>query len=100
MPGRTLARGRKPMRIFVSAGEPSGDIHGANLIRALQRQRPGLDIVGFGGDRMAGAGAQLLYPLCQLAVMWFARVLAHAPTFLSLLSRADRYFRHQRPDAV
>jgi lipid-A-disaccharide synthase len=88
------------MRIFISAGEPSGDIHGANLIRALQRQQPGLEIVGFGGERMAEAGAHLLYPLCQLAVMWFARVLANAPTFLSLLSRADRYFRHHRPDAV
>jgi lipid-A-disaccharide synthase len=88
------------MRIFISAGEPSGDIHGANLIRALRARRPDVDIVGFGGDRMAEAGAGLLYPLCQLAVMWFARVLAEAPTFLSLLSRADRYFRHQRPDAV
>jgi lipid-A-disaccharide synthase len=88
------------MRIFISAGEPSGDIHGANLIRALRRQRPDLDIVGFGGEHMAEAGAQLLYPLCQLAVMWFARVLANAATFLSLLSRADRYFRHHRPDAM
>jgi len=32
--------------------------------------------------------------------MWFARVLARAPVFLELLSRADRYFRHRRPDAV
>ena len=32
--------------------------------------------------------------------MWFARVLANIHTFLGLLSRADRYFRHQRPDAV
>ena len=43
----------------------------------------------------------LLYPLCRTGyVMWFARVLANASTFLSLLSQADRYFRHQRPDAV
>src|SRR5207237_5529019 len=39
-------------------------------------------------------------PLCRLAVMWFLRVLANSPVFLDLLSRADRYFRHQRPDAV
>ena len=32
--------------------------------------------------------------------MWFARVLANAPTFLGLLSQADRFFRHHRPDAV
>ncbi len=88
------------MRIFLSAGEPSGDLHGANLIRALRRRHPGVDCVGFGGARMEAAGARLLYPLCDLAVMWFTRVLARAPAFLDLLSRADRYFRHHRPDAV
>jgi lipid-A-disaccharide synthase len=88
------------MRIFICAGEPSGDIHGGNLVRALRQLRPDVECVGFGGERMAEAGCQLLYPLCQLAVMWFARVLANAPTFLGLLSRADRFFRHHRPDAV
>ncbi len=88
------------MRIFLCAGEPSGDIHGGNLVRALRDLRPDVECVGFGGERMAEAGCRLLYPLCRLAVMWFARVLANAPTFLGLLSRADRYFRHHRPDAV
>ncbi len=88
------------MHLFICAGEPSGDLHGANLIRALRQRRPDVQCVGFGGERMAAAGCRLLYPLCQLAVMWFARVLAHAPVFLELLSRADRYFRHERPDAV
>jgi lipid-A-disaccharide synthase len=88
------------MRVFLCAGEPSGDLHGANLVRALRRQRPDIDCVGFGGERMAEAGCRLIYPLCDLAVMWFARVLARAPVFLSLLSRADRFFRHDRPDAV
>lgn len=88
------------MRIFISAGEPSGDIHGANLVRHLKAMHPGVECVGFGGDHMKEAGAELLYPLTSLAVMWFARVLANITTFLNLLSRADRYFRHHRPDAV
>jgi lipid-A-disaccharide synthase len=88
------------MQIFICAGEPSGDLHGANLIRALKRQRPDVEPVGFGGERMQAAGCRLLYPLCQLAVMGFLRVFAIVPKILSLLSRADRYFRHQRPDAV
>jgi lipid-A-disaccharide synthase len=88
------------MRIFICAGEPSGDLHGANLVRALQHLRPDVECVGFGGERMEAAGCRLLYPLCRLAVMWFLRVLANAPTFLGLLSRADRFFRHHRPDAV
>lgn len=88
------------MHIFISAGEPSGDVHGASLIRELRARRPDVEIVGFGGDRMQAEGAKLLFPLVQLAVMWFARVIANITTFLSLLSRADRYFRHHRPDAV
>jgi lipid-A-disaccharide synthase len=88
------------MRIFFSAGEPSGDLHGANLIRALSRQRVDLEICGFGGDKMQAAGCDLVYPLCQLAVMGLSRVLANAPAFLELVARADRFFRHQRPDAV
>jgi lipid-A-disaccharide synthase len=88
------------MRIFLCAGEPSGDMHGASLIKELHRQAPGIECVGYGGERMEAAGCRLLYPLCQLAVMWFARVLANSHIFLSLISKADRYFRHQRPDAV
>jgi lipid-A-disaccharide synthase len=88
------------MRIFLSAGEPSGDLHGANLVRTFQRLSPEIDCVGFGGPRMEAAGCRLLYPLCQLAVMWFLRVLANAPIFLKLLAKADRYFREHRPDAV
>jgi lipid-A-disaccharide synthase len=88
------------MRIFICAGEPSGDLHGANLVQTLKRRQPGVECVGFGGDRMAAAGCNLLYPLCHLAVMGIMRVVANAPAFLNLLSRADRYFRHQRPDAV
>jgi lipid-A-disaccharide synthase len=88
------------MRLFISAGEPSGDLHGANLVRSLKQLRPDIECVGFGGERMEAAGCRLLYPLCRLAVMWFLRVLANSPVFLDLLSRADRYFRHQRPDAV
>jgi lipid-A-disaccharide synthase len=88
------------MRIFLCAGEPSGDLHGANLIRELRARRPDVECVGFGGERMEAAGCRLLYPLCRLAVMWFLRVLANAHVFLNLLSRADRFFRHHRPDAV
>lgn len=88
------------MRIFISAGEPSGDLHGANLIQSLRQAHPGIECVGFGGDRMTAAGCRLLYPLCQLAMMWILRVFLNVHIFLDLLSKADRYFKHHRPDAV
>lgn len=88
------------MKIFFSVGEPSGDLHGANLIRELRSERPETEFVGYGGPRMAAAGCQLQEDLTKLAVMWFLRVLVNLHRFWNLVSRADRYFRHQRPDAV
>lgn len=88
------------MHLFISAGEPSGDLHGANLTKALKRIDPSMRCVGFGGDRMRDAGCELLYPLTKLAVMWFLRAILNIFTFISLLNRARRYFREQKPDAV
>jgi lipid-A-disaccharide synthase len=88
------------MRIFLSAGEPSGDLHGANLIRSLRRLSPEVEFVGYGGPQMAEAGAEVLYPLVELSVMWFLRVLLNLHKFIGLIGKADRYFRDQKPDAV
>ena len=87
-------------RIFFSVGEPSGDLHGANLIRELQQQCPDMQCVGYGGPQMAEAGCQLHAELTQLAVMWLSRVLLNLHVFWSLLWKADRFFRDERPDAV
>lgn len=90
----------RPLTIFFSAGEPSGDLHGANLIRQLRERCPGIQTVGYGGPKMAEAGCQLHADLTVLAVMWFARALVNLHKFLNLAIRADRYFRHHKPDAV
>ena len=88
------------MRIFLSTGEPSGDLHAANVIHAIRRLRPEAEFVGFGGPRMAEAGAKLLFPLVDLAVMWFLRVLLNLHKFVTLVNDADRDFEVHRPDAV
>ncbi|OWK43860.1 lipid-A-disaccharide synthase [Fimbriiglobus ruber] len=88
------------MQLFLSAGEPSGDLHGANLARVLHERAPELSIVGFGGDKMAGAGVKLLYPLTNLAVMWVGRVLVNLPTFFKIVRRAEVYLRSKRPAAL
>ncbi len=88
------------MKLFFSVGEPSGDLHGANLISQLQRIAPHAQFVGYGGPRMAKAGCQLHEDLTQLAVMWFLRAILNIHRFWDLVCRADRYFRHEKPDAV
>ena len=96
---RKAERGR-PLCVFFSAGEPSGDIHGANLIRQLKAQQGEIECVGYGGPEMDKAGCRLHADLTALAVMWILRVLTNLHKFWGLVSRADRYFRHHRPDAV
>jgi len=88
------------MRIFVSAGEPSGDLHGSNLIRELRARRPDIEFVGFGGPKMAAAGCQLLFELTTLAIFGIVPALVNLFRFFKLLRLADRSLRDHRPDAV
>ena len=90
----------RPLRIFFSVGEPSGDIHAANLIAALRGLRPEIETFGYGGPRMAEAGCRLHEDLTALAVMWFGRAILHFPKFRALVHRADELFDRQPPDAV
>src|SRR5262245_16596518 len=88
------------MKIFISAGEPSGDSHGERLIHALRKRRPDIECVGFGGPKMARAGCHLLRDMMPLALMAFLRVYVRLPTFLRLLRQTASYFREHRVDAV
>lgn len=88
------------MKLFFSVGEPSGDLHGANLIAELTRHKPGMYCTGFGGPRMQAAGCELLQDMSELAVMGIGPVLAKLPKFFALKAQADCYFREQRPDGV
>ncbi|HUG70217.1 MAG TPA: lipid-A-disaccharide synthase [Pirellulaceae bacterium] len=88
------------MRIFFSVGEPSGDIHGANLVRELRARDRDIECVGYGGPKMLAAGCELQEDLTKFAVMWFIRVLLNIHHFWRLYRRADAYFGEYRPDAV
>ena len=50
-------------RIFLIAGEQSGDLHGALLVKALKKENPGLSFYGLGGKAMETAGVKILYDL-------------------------------------
>src|SRR3989440_6402111 len=89
-----------PMHLFISAGQPSGDLHGANLVRALRRLRSSVQCTGFGGENLEAAGCKLLYPLARLSAMFILPVIPSAHNFVKLILQADRYFRLSKPDAV
>jgi lipid-A-disaccharide synthase len=87
-------------RVLISCGEPSGDLYAAELIRHLRTTTPNLDVVGLGGDRLAGQGTQLLAHVRDLAVVGIVEVLSHLGrlrrTFRGVLDEADR----RRPDVA
>lgn len=86
------------MRVFVSAGEPSGDHHAALLVRAIREGRPDAECVGLGGPCMAAEGCSLVADMTQLAVMWFLRAILNIHRFVDLARRAERSFLDARPD--
>lgn len=87
-------------RILISAGEPSGDLHGAGVARALRQQWPDAELYGFGGSLMRGAGVTLHAHVDDLAVMGFAEVARHLPFFLKLLRDTRRALDTAPPDLV
>jgi lipid-A-disaccharide synthase len=86
------------MRVFISAGEPSGDHHAALLAGALRARLPDVTCVGLGGPRMEAAGVTLVADMTKLAVMWFLRVILNIHRFVDLARRAERSFVTARPD--
>jgi lipid-A-disaccharide synthase len=86
--------------IFLSAGEESGDLHGAALARALRERIPGVRLVGLGGGRMEAEGVRLLAGLSDLAVMGFAEVVRHLPFFLRLRRRVFSVLEAERVELV
>lgn len=86
--------------IFLSAGEPSGDLHGGELAAAIRRHLPDARLTGLGGPRMAAAGVELVAHVDQLAVMGFAEVASRLPYFVRLLRRVRRILRTDPPDLV
>lgn len=89
-----------PRRIYLVAGEASGDVLGARLMTALRRQEPGLLFAGIGGARMEAAGLTSLFPIQELAVMGLVEILPRLPRLRRLLRSAAQDVRERRPDLV
>lgn len=85
------------LRIGIVAGEASGDLLGANLIAALRERAPDAEIIGIGGEKMAAAGMQIVYPMSKLAVRGYVEVLQHLPELLWIRRRLRRFFLRKRP---
>ena len=88
---------RSPFFILV-AGEASGDLLGADLIKGLKSRYPDARFAGIGGARMREAGMEIWQPMERLSVMGLVEVLKHLPSLLALRRDVYRRTLQEKPD--
>ena len=86
----------KKYKIFIIAGEVSGDVLGAHIMREM----PNVQFVGVGGENMSAAGLKSIFPMGDLAVMGAVEVLAHAHTLTRRIKQTVRAILDEKPDVV
>ena len=75
----------KNIKIFIIAGEVSGDVLGGRIMQ----QMPNVQFVGIGGENMQAAGLKTIFPVSDLAVMGLIEVLGHARTLTRRINKTD-----------
>lgn len=91
----------KKLKIYLIAGEPSGDLLGSRLMRALkQKTENKIKFYGVGGDTMEAEGLKSLFDISDLAVMGLVEVLPSIPKILGLIKRTVTDIERVKPDVV
>ena len=88
------------LRVFVSAGEASGDRHAAGLVSALRRRVPDLEVRGLGGPALEAEGAVLLARIDELAALGFSEVIRRLPFFTRLMARVTVDIEAWQPNVM
>jgi len=99
--GPTIESGEGGPLFYIIAGEASGDVLGAGLMRGLKQLTGGrARFVGVGGDRMAEEGLDSLFPISEMAVMGVFEILPHAPRLLRRVAETVEDVVRSRPVAL
>jgi lipid-A-disaccharide synthase len=86
---------------LIVTGEPSGDLHAANLIHAAREIDPGLSFFGVTGPKMRAAGCETLLPYDEISVMGFVEVIGRLPAIRRAFKTVTATFvSDQRPDLL
>ena len=86
--------------IYISAGESSGDLLGANLARALLQKNPNLKLTGMGGPRMQDTGVSIQFNAEKFAVIGVIEVIKHLPLIISTLRAIKKYLTATKPELI
>lgn len=82
------------------AGEASGDLHGANLVKALQGKKTNIVFSGIGGKAMQDAGVKIVVDAATLSVVGITEVFSKLPGILSGMAAAKSFLKNSRPDLL
>ena len=85
-------------KVFISAGEASGDLHAAALTRAILQRDPTVQVFGMGGDALAAAGGEVVFNYKDYSVMGFVEVLQSLPRLFGLKKAFRRLMEERKPD--
>ncbi|MBE8949731.1 MAG: lipid-A-disaccharide synthase [Quinella sp. 3Q1] len=88
------------MKLFFSAGEASGDVHGASLAREIKKITPETEILGFGGNLMAQEGVKLVRNFKNYNIMGVVDVLKNLRKIFRLLDDLTEIIHSERPDLL
>ncbi|MGY3055407.1 lipid-A-disaccharide synthase [Pedobacter sp. UYEF25] len=88
------------MKYFLIAGEASGDLHGANLMKALKTEDPNADFSYFGGDKMKAQGGYLEKHYREMAFMGFTEVVLNLNTIFKNLKACKEAILTYNPEVV
>jgi lipid-A-disaccharide synthase len=87
-------------KVFIIAGEASGDLIGGKIIDALKKQLPYLDISGIGGKHMELRGIRSILPISKLSLIGFIEIIPHIFILKKLISHAVKNIIEYAPDLV
>ncbi|TLU82069.1 MAG: lipid-A-disaccharide synthase [Chlorobium sp.] len=87
-------------KLFVLAGEVSGDMHAAGAVSELLKARPDIKVFGIGGERLRSLGTELMYDTRQMSIMGFVDVLKHAGFLRRVIRDLKRAVRREKPSAA
>src|SRR5882757_7088608 len=88
------------MKYYLVAGEASGDLHGANLMKALKERDADAEFRYYGGDLMQAQGGTLVKHYADMAFMGFVEVIANLPTILKNLKHCKADIKAWQPDVL